>query len=180
MAQFDEFLLQLQERQPAPPLFPTAPYSVEISRQMAQANDTFFDAGLSDAAKEALRSGLLLLNDDLHASHELSQSIHTPTGSFWHAIMHRREGDAGNSQYWWRLTGDHPAFSDIHRNALKYLQGHGNPAAERFGAKMQASGRWDPVDFVRACSQGMNDDEWLRQLQLIEMTTLLRWCKSNL
>ncbi|MGB1126733.1 MAG: hypothetical protein ACPG4Q_16145, partial [Phycisphaeraceae bacterium] len=42
---------------------------------------------------DAIKAGLWLYVDELDRSHEYSQSIHTPTGSFWHAIMHRREGD---------------------------------------------------------------------------------------
>jgi hypothetical protein len=56
--------------------------------------------------------GLWLRFDFLDESHKLSQEIETPTGSFWHAIMHRREGDFGNSKYWWRRVGQHPALID--------------------------------------------------------------------
>ena len=43
-------------------------------------------------------SGLWLLAGDLDRSHTISQSIGSAEGSFWHAIMHRREGDFGNSK----------------------------------------------------------------------------------
>src|SRR5687768_16030718 len=39
---------------------------------------------------EALVAGLWLWHDYLDESHAVSQSLHSPTGSFWHAIMHRR------------------------------------------------------------------------------------------
>src|SRR3972149_251074 len=38
-------------------------------------------------------AGAWLLYDYLDNSHTISQSIKTHTGSFWHGIMHRREGD---------------------------------------------------------------------------------------
>src|SRR5689334_9801012 len=44
-----------------------------------------------DAA--AMLSALWLWHDYLDESHTLSQKIESDTGSFWHAIMHRREGD---------------------------------------------------------------------------------------
>ena len=47
----------------------------------------------------ALRSGLWLYVDELDRSHRISQQIPDATGSFWHGIMHRREGDFGNSHY---------------------------------------------------------------------------------
>lgn len=58
-------------------------------------------------------SGLWLLHNFLHESHEISQSIHTVEGSWWHAIMHRLEGDYWNSKYWYRKVGDHPAFAEM-------------------------------------------------------------------
>jgi hypothetical protein len=64
-----------------------------------------------DMAKSCL-AGLWLRFDFLDESHKMSQEIETPTGSFWHAIMHRREGDFGNSKYWWRRVGQHPALVD--------------------------------------------------------------------
>lgn len=59
-----------------------------------------------EAAPEIL-AGLWLYVDDLDRSHTISQDIHSPTGSYWHAIMHRREGDFWNSKYWFRKVGDH-------------------------------------------------------------------------
>src|SRR4051794_41678662 len=47
----------------------------------------------------ACRAGLWLLFDFLDESHRVSQELHTPEGSFWHAIMHRREPDPDNSKY---------------------------------------------------------------------------------
>src|SRR5262245_25326125 len=36
-------------------------------------------------------AGLWLHHDFLNESHAISQEIETTTGSYWHAIMHRRE-----------------------------------------------------------------------------------------
>src|SRR5262245_36009372 len=57
-------------------------------------------------------SAVWLYHDYLDESHRISQEIDTPTGSCWHAIMHRREPDAGNSKYWWGRAGKHP-FLDL-------------------------------------------------------------------
>jgi hypothetical protein len=70
-------------------------------------------------ASEALRrnpaaqSALWLYVDELDRSHSISQSLHTPTGSWLHGIMHRREGDFWNSHYWMRQARKHPAWEDI-------------------------------------------------------------------
>ena len=60
-----------------------------------------------------LLAGLWLLADDLDRSHTISQSIDTPTGSYWHAILHRREGDFGNAKYWFHRVGNHPVIAEL-------------------------------------------------------------------
>src|SRR5687768_11836582 len=40
-------------------------------------------------------AGIWLYHDFLDESHAISQEIATPTGSYWHALMHRRERDYG-------------------------------------------------------------------------------------
>jgi hypothetical protein len=53
-------------------------------------------------------AGLWLWHDGLEESHRISQNLHDATGSFWHAIMHRREGDFSNSKYWYARCAGHP------------------------------------------------------------------------
>lgn len=65
------------------------------------------------SAPAPVLAGLWLYVDDLDRSHSISQEIHTPTGSYLHAIMHRREGDFWNSKYWFRKVGDHPTIAQI-------------------------------------------------------------------
>ena len=69
----------------------------------------------------AMLSGLWLWHDWLDQSHTISQSIDTPTGSFWHAILHRREGDFSNSKYWYRRVGAHPIYSAIGANVAAII-----------------------------------------------------------
>ncbi|MFQ3586169.1 MAG: hypothetical protein SNJ76_00705 [Fimbriimonadaceae bacterium] len=65
------------------------------------------------AAHPELAAGLWLYVDELDKSHTVSQKIPTASGSFWHAIMHRREGDFGNSLYWVSQTASHPVWDQI-------------------------------------------------------------------
>jgi len=60
-----------------------------------------------------LQAGLWLYVDELDRSHQISQGINDSTGSYWHGLMHRREGDFGNSHYWFSRTGHHPAMDRI-------------------------------------------------------------------
>ena len=72
------------------------------------------------ASANACISALWLHHDFLDQSHRISQNIPTSSGSFWHGIMHRREGDYWNSKYWFRQVGSHPVFTDLHA-AVKEL-----------------------------------------------------------
>jgi hypothetical protein len=65
------------------------------------------------AAARAMLAGLWLWHDWLAESHAISQALHDSTGSFWHAIMHRREGDFSNSKYWFAKVGRHPILPAI-------------------------------------------------------------------
>ena len=66
----------------------------------------------SRAPEEAL-SGLYLYFSCLDQSHEISQSIHSPEGAYWHGVMHRQEPDPGNAGYWFRQVGAHPVFPEL-------------------------------------------------------------------
>ncbi len=70
---------------------------------------------------DALLAGLWLWHDWLDQSHTLSQSISSSTGSFWHAIMHRREGDFSNSKYWYAKCGGHAAHARFLASAADLL-----------------------------------------------------------
>src|ERR1041384_5983899 len=61
----------------------------------------------SDDASAWLRGGLYLRFNFLDKSHTVSQGIHSVEGSYWHAIMHRREPDYSNSKYWYRRVPAH-------------------------------------------------------------------------
>ena len=51
---------------------------------------------------KACLAGLWLYHDFLDQSHRISQGLHGREGSYWHGIMHRREGDFANAKYWLR------------------------------------------------------------------------------
>ena len=63
------------------------------------------------ANRPELAAGLWLYADNLERSHAVSQGVETATGSYWHGIMHRREGDFSNAHYWMRRAARHPLFA---------------------------------------------------------------------
>ena len=42
---------------------------------------------------------------DWERAHALAQDVHTPDGSWVHAYLHRKEGDADNAAYWYHRAG---------------------------------------------------------------------------
>lgn len=119
---------------------------------------------------DAIKAGLWLYVDELDRSHAYSQDLHSPTGSFWHAIMHRREGDFPNAKYWYRKAGAHPAMNNID------LAGGGS-------ASGSAMAGYDPLVFVdrveRANVRCERDSPDLVALQHHEWRALFEWCAER-
>ena len=114
---------------------------------------------LHDAdAAGGCHAALWLYHDYLPQSHRLSQRLHSADGSYWHGLMHRREGDFGNSKYWFRRVGEHPVFGRL-AAALSELRHDDDPAGARDFA---ADGAWDPAAFVDLCAAAVGGDDSLR------------------
>lgn len=116
------------------------------------------DGPIADAdMARACLSALWLYHDFLDESHALSQEIHTTTGSLWHGVMHRREGDYDNAKYWFRRVGSHPVFETLQAEARATLPAEA-PAELR---KFVDRGTWDPFRFVDLCESACDGrDEW--------------------
>jgi len=92
-------------------------------------------------------SGLWLLHGYLDESHRISQEIHTPTGSYWHGIMHRREPDFSNAKYWFRKAGKQPIFAPLYEAVCEIAAKQTDPAL----SSLVDQGRWEPAAFVDVC-----------------------------
>ena len=123
----------------------------------------------------ACLAGLWLYYDFLDESHRISQSLHGREGSYWHGIMHRREGDYANAKYWFRRTGAHPIHEALSRSARALVRGTGADAT--LGAVAKA---WEPgafVDLCEAANAGRNDAADLcRKIQEREWQLLFDYC----
>ena len=101
----------------------------------------------------ACLAGLWLAHDFLDESHRISQDIETPTGSFWHGIMHRREGDFENAKYWFRRVGQHPIFDDLRLEAARLAREAGKVPEAAYLADQT---EWDPFQFVDLCRRAID------------------------
>lgn len=116
-------------------------------------------------APEAAFAGLQLYFGCWEQAHETAQNIHTPEGSYWHAIVHRQEPDAWNSDYWFRQVRRHDIFPAL-RDAAASL-------AVDFGPE------WRPGAFIKFCEQAAPGSETERQamaVQLAEWQLLFDYC----
>lgn len=185
MALYVEIKQQLATRETLPPLYPTQPWQPELSQRILKADDNeLFGSTIGNRSTlDACRAGLLLWNDDLEESHHISQSIEDATGSFWHAMMHRREGDAANSQYWWHRVGEHEAFADVYTEAMSVLINRSDEQAQEFADVLKRAGTWVPIEFVGRCEmarRGQITGDWLQRVQVAEMSALLDWCHRRI
>ena len=97
---------------------------------------------------ECLKAALWLRYDFMAESHAISQGTATPSGSYWHAILHRREPDASNARYWFSRVGEHPVFAGLSLEA-KEIVGPQPPEALK---PLLAHDAWDPDEFVKLCT----------------------------
>ena len=122
-------------------------------------------------------AGLWLYHNFLDESHTISQSIDTPTGNFWHGVVHRREGDYSNSKYWFNRVGDHPVFAALSR-AAKLLAFDSEPEPE--GHFLSRQSAWDPFAWIDLCAavvHGASAEESLcRKIQQREWELLFDYC----
>lgn len=87
----------------------------------------------------SVEAGLWLLVGELDRSHTISQNLQDATGSYWHGMMHRVEGDFANAKYWMHCAWQHPVrqalVGQIQANSGQLLQAE-NPVATMFESQV--------------------------------------------
>ncbi|WJH34546.1 hypothetical protein N6H14_32990 [Paenibacillus sp. CC-CFT747] len=168
----ETFKQQLWDHEPG--LCPDKPWNKELDDELAGTPVSDLYEGAADADPYALcvKSGLHLWNESLNRSHSISQEVENTSGSYWHGIMHRMEGDYGNAKYWFRRVGDHPVYVSLAREAVQAAEG-------RLDDRLVGSGGpWDPyrmVDLVEKwhAQPEAPEAQALRSIQRREIALLL-------
>jgi hypothetical protein len=166
-----------------PRLNPLGPGTANVNVRAALENLTVEQAFAPHRVRDrdmaaACLAGLWLYHDYLDEAHKIAQDIDTPSGSYWHGIMHRREQDFGNAKYWFRQVGRHEIFGPLRQSAgetagaLQQL----DPAA-RFLVSQPA---WDPFAFIdlceAVCREQASCDILCRNIQAREWELLFEHC----
>lgn len=110
---------------------------------------------LSANSMLALESALWLAAGDLDRSHSISQNLATAAGSFWHGVMHRREGDFSNAKYWFHKCGKLDFF-----DKLAAAVDH-DPLA----GQLSVGSTWNPDHFVNQSQRASRGGELEQQCQ---------------
>lgn len=118
-------------------------------------------------------AGILLLHNYLEESHEICQEIESKTGSYWHALMHRREPDFSNAKYWFRQVRNHPVWINLCPAAQELVSKHDADGATDF---LKNQDEWNPFKFVDLCESalgsGIGREQLCREIQMREWQLL--------
>jgi len=148
-ARYSPAVRELLKPRRTPPLGAGAPVRAAGERlRSLTVTSLFAPATVQDRMMgSACLAGLWLRFDFLDESHSLSQDIHTPDGSFWHGIMHRREGDFTNAKYWFARVRRHTVYWGLAETGAGLARGvAGAPA-------WLARGPWDADAFIDLCEE---------------------------
>jgi len=162
---------------PPMPLGPGAPRLAARALLLSLTPENMFPNVADRSLAFACIAGLWLRYNFHDESHEISQSISSVAGSWWHGILHRREPDDWNAKYWFRRVGDHAVCTEIGRK-VEVLLGQSPGILEGF-----AGNPWSATDFVDLCERhrgtGTPSERMCEAIQAIEWDCLMEWCADG-
>ena len=103
---------------------------------------------------ELCLAGLWLLHGYLDESHDISQRIKSSEGSYWHGLMHRREPDFSNAEYWFARVGYHSVMQSLAEQVPAMARKADLDAYSAFLAEQQ---EWNAAKFVDLCKAVLNN-----------------------
>ena len=126
-----------------------------------------------------VRLGAFWLFGFLDEAHYLAQQESSPEGAYWHALIHRSEGDFSNSLYWFNRVGVHPLYKILQVQAKQVTEGQ--RSAQWHG--LLECGEWSPRQFVALCERTMKSGfgplEILQQVGQLEYNLLMQFILSK-
>ena len=152
-------------------LTPAEPLDWELPGKIRDASDEVLSGGKEIADRKIfalVRGALFYAVDALDAAHRIFQDEPGDLGSYWHGMMHRREGDFDNARYWFRRAGRLSISDRLHE------------AAAAVSATMAKQESWDAYLLTGMCEQAKFGDtdavpECVR-LQRVEFDEMLAHC----
>ena len=152
--------------------------SARVSLEQATLNAAFAHAKVVDRDMAlCCLVGAWLVYDFLDESHTISQGIETGSGSFWHGVMHRREGDFSNAKYWFRRVGSHDVLEQLGQHVVAL---GADASARALAERIAPKGQFDPYAMVDACQaairQGGAAEAFCRRVQQAEWELLFAHC----
>ena len=138
----------------------------------------FYDSELKPLVKNnkygrICLAALMFAQDYIWEGHEIVQDYPELEASWWHAYMHRMEGDYGNSAYWYRRVGEPALYSDFFES-VKSL------GLDSEVSSIQDSNKWDPFEFNGLINNYINSNaESLKKVHDLEFNFLLERCLAK-
>ena len=150
--------------------------SAETVRTMLDTRTAAVPGELTPLRRNLLEGLLLLWHGHWDAAHSVAQDREgDPDFDLLHALAHRREGDFGNSAYWFGGAGKHPCYA-----WLENLPAEAWPGGENdLRRDLMPKGRWSYTAFIaeikKAPRRDRDRDRQLRELQKLEFLAFARW-----
>ena len=172
-AEYGPIVADLLRAERLPELGPGSPDpDVRQALERLSVDDLSVQPAIRDRAHaECCLAGLWLWFDYLDESHQISQSISSADGSYWHGIMHRREPDYSNAKYWFRQVGQHAIFGPLAEFARTL-------PPDDATAPLVTADSWDPFLFIDVCQQeygtGSTAEQTCRLIARAEWQLLFR------
>jgi len=155
--------------------------SIRSALQLATVESVFAQSPVRDRDMAAAAiAGVWLVHDFLDESHRISQNIETPTGAFWHGVMHRREGDFANSKYWFRRVGAHDVLAELDELVAQLAD---DAATSQLARDLMVGGHYDAFAMVNACEAAFRSSgpaaDLCRRVQQAEWELLFDYSYRN-
>ena len=118
-------------------------------------------------------AGLLMAEDYIWEAHEIVQDFSQQEASWWHAFMHRMEGDYGNAGYWYRRVGHCEYFTSLQEKVAEL-------SLSTKAADVQSWSSWDSFQFNDLISGSTGEyRQELHEIHRLECLLLLEICYSK-